>query len=173
MRAFNSPLSCRINSECILDRVSPQSAMFLGGPIYTDLPEIHAVMGNLTLQWKWVMIRFVGGNIDQATEQMLFNSAEIHLKSEKCISNMLKYIVQIQIYLFGISNTNTNTNNCVFEYKYKYVFEPSPDTKQDKACVQRDWMSTRQTLKFPKVVKWLKIALKSLFMVRQNCHNWL
>ena len=38
MRAFNSPLSCRINSECIHDRVSPQSAMFLGGPIYTDLP---------------------------------------------------------------------------------------------------------------------------------------
>ena len=31
MRAFNSPLSCRINSECIHDRVSPQSAMFLTG----------------------------------------------------------------------------------------------------------------------------------------------
>ena len=31
MRAFNSPLSCRINSECIHDRVSPQSAMFLRG----------------------------------------------------------------------------------------------------------------------------------------------
>ena len=31
MRAFNSPLSCRINSECIHDRVSPQSAMFFRG----------------------------------------------------------------------------------------------------------------------------------------------
>ena len=40
MRALNSPLSCRINSECIHDRVSPQSAMFLGGPIYTDIPSI-------------------------------------------------------------------------------------------------------------------------------------
>ena len=31
MRAFNSPLSCRINSECIHDRVSPLSAMFFRG----------------------------------------------------------------------------------------------------------------------------------------------
>ena len=41
MRAFNSPLSYRINSECIHDRVSPQSAMFLWGPIYTDLPHTY------------------------------------------------------------------------------------------------------------------------------------
>ena len=77
---------------------------------------IHAVIGNLTLQWEWVMIQFVSDNIEQATEIMLFNSAEILLKLELYLKNNFQ----------TRSNTNTNTNICIFEYKYKYVFGPSP-----------------------------------------------
>ena len=75
------------------------------------------------------MIQFVRGNIEQATELMLFNSTEILLKLELYLKN---------IFQIHCSNTNTNTNTpiwyfsntniCVFEYKYKYeyVFGPSP-----------------------------------------------
>ena len=42
MRPFNSPLSCRINSECTHDRVSPQSAMFLRGSKLHG-PSLHLI----------------------------------------------------------------------------------------------------------------------------------
>ena len=62
------------------------------------------------------MVLFVSGNIEEATEPMLFNnnSAKIVLKLELYLKN----IFQIR------SNTNTptwyfsNTNICAFEYKY-------------------------------------------------------
>ena len=50
------------------------------------------------------MIQFVSGNIEQATELMLFNSVEILLKLELYLKNIYKYV---QIHR---SNTNTNTN---------------------------------------------------------------
>ena len=59
------------------------------------------------------MIQFVNGNIDQVTEPMLFNSAEILSKLELYLNN----IVQIHR-----SNTNTNTPIAFFKYKYKYEY---------------------------------------------------
>ena len=61
------------------------------------------------------MIKFVSGNIDQATEPMLFNSAEILSK----LDLYLKNIFQIR------SNTSFKykyTNSVFFKYKYKYKY---------------------------------------------------
>ena len=66
------------------------------------------------------MIQFVSGNIEQATELMLFNSAEILLKLELYLKN----IFQIR------SNTSFKykykykyTNLVFFKYKYKYKYK--------------------------------------------------
>ena len=84
------------------------------------------------------MIQFVRGNIEQATELMLFNSTEILLKLELYLKNIFQIHcsntntnTNTPIWYFSNTNTNTNTNICVFEYKYKYeyVFGPSPDFK--------------------------------------------
>ena len=63
------------------------------------------------------MIQFVSGNIDQATEPMLFNSAEILSKLELYLKN----IFQIR------SNTSFKykykyTKSVFFKYKYKYEY---------------------------------------------------
>ena len=50
------------------------------------------------------MIQFVSGNIEQATELMLFNSAKILLK--------------LELYLKNIFQIRSNTS---FKYKYKYA----------------------------------------------------
>ena len=63
------------------------------------------MIGNLTLQWEWVMIQFVRDNIEQATELMLFNSTEILLK--------------LELYLKNIFQIRSNT---LFKYKYKYKY---------------------------------------------------
>ena len=77
------------------------------------------------------MIQFVRGNIEQATELMLFNSTEILLKLELHLKNIFQIHcsnTNTNTPIWYFSNTNTNTNICVFEYKYKYeyVFGPSP-----------------------------------------------
>ena len=77
------------------------------------------------------MIQFVRGNIEQATELMLFNSTEILLKLELYLKNIFQIHcsnTNTNTPIWYFSNTNTNTNICVFEYKYKYeyVFGPSP-----------------------------------------------
>ena len=51
------------------------------------------------------MIQFVRGNIEQATELMLFNSTEILLK--------------LELYLKNIFQIRSNT---LFKYKYKYKY---------------------------------------------------
>ena len=51
------------------------------------------------------MIQFVSGNIEQATELMLFNSAEILLK--------------LELYLKNIFQIRSNTS---YKYKYKYKY---------------------------------------------------
>ena len=53
------------------------------------------------------MIQFVSGNIEQATELMLFNSAKYVQKHRSNTNTPIWYF------------SNTNTNICVFEYKYK------------------------------------------------------
>ena len=52
------------------------------------------------------MIQFVSGNIDQATEPMLFNSAEI--------------LSKLELYLKNIFQIRSNTS---FKYKYKYKYK--------------------------------------------------
>ena len=75
------------------------------------------------------MIQFVSGNIEQATELMLFNSAEILLKLELYLKNIFQIRSNINTNMPIWYFSNTNTNICVFEYQYKYeyVFGPSPD----------------------------------------------
>ena len=51
------------------------------------------------------MIQFVSGNIDQATEPMLFNSTEI--------------LSKLELYLKNIFQIRSNTS---FKYKYKYKY---------------------------------------------------
>ena len=54
------------------------------------------------------MIQFVSGNIDQATEPMLFSSAEI--------------LSKLELYLINIFQIRSNTS---FKYKYKYKYTKS------------------------------------------------
>ena len=65
MHALNIPLSCRINSECIHDRVSPQSAMFFRGSNINGSSLYHKTQfqwrgrggtGQLTNRLKWTCL---------------------------------------------------------------------------------------------------------------------
>ena len=64
MRAFNSPLSCRINSECIHDRVSPQSAMFLRGSKLHGSTLLAVCAGNSPVNGEFPSQRPVMRNFD-------------------------------------------------------------------------------------------------------------
>ena len=66
------------------------------------------------------MIQFVRGNIEQATELMLFNSTEILLKLELYLKNIFQIRSNT---LFKYKYKYKYANLVFFKYKYKYKYK--------------------------------------------------